>query len=327
VRSAAVLVLALLAADAAGAAPFDARYRIERADWTRTARATSPLSFELFSDPACTQSAYAASLTAGDPTVSVEAVKSVAVKKAPKPPQVLELRALLDAPPLASPVYLRVTGDSVTAQGPECQPQIPATTGPTGPTGAQGATGATGATGLQGATGAVGATGAIGATGAQGVAGPTGAAGSTYSAGAGLTLTGDTLSVDPSVAQLRVAACAEGSALRTANADGSVVCEPLEDPRFVTAWERQDNVNGSGLPCTLGEILLSANLEYVLPGTVVADGRVLQISSNEALFALFGDVYGGDALTTFALPDLRDVSPGGTIYSVCVGGVFPGEPE
>jgi hypothetical protein len=326
-RRGAAFLLALLAADAAAAAPFDARYRIERTDWTRTARATSQLSFELFADAACTQSVHAASLTAGDAAVSIEAVKLLDTKGAPKPPKTLELRALLDTAPLAAPLYLQVTGDPITAEGPACQPQIAAAIGQAGPTGVTGATGATGATGTQGATGAVGPTGATGATGAQGVAGPTGAAGSTYAAGSGLTLTGDTLSVDPSVAQLRVAACAEGSALRTANADGSVVCEPLEDPRFVTAWTRQDNQTGPGLPCTLGEILLSANLEYVLPGSVVADGRLLQISSNEALFALFGDLYGGDAITTFALPDLRDVSPGGTIYSVCVAGVFPGEPD
>lgn len=40
-----------------------------------------------------------------------------------------------------------------------------------------------------------------------------------------------------------------------------------------------------------------------------ADGRVLAINSNQALFALIGTIYGGDGRTTFALPDLRGRVP------------------
>lgn len=36
-----------------------------------------------------------------------------------------------------------------------------------------------------------------------------------------------------------------------------------------------------------------------------ADGRLLAISSNNALFSQLGTIYGGDGRTTFALPDLR----------------------
>ncbi|NEU33727.1 phage tail protein, partial [bacterium LRH843] len=36
-----------------------------------------------------------------------------------------------------------------------------------------------------------------------------------------------------------------------------------------------------------------------------ADGQLLAISSNTALFSLIGTIYGGDGRTTFALPDLR----------------------
>ena len=43
--------------------------------------------------------------------------------------------------------------------------------------------------------------------------------------------------------------------------------------------------------------------------TMEADGRLLAINSNQALFALFGTMYGGDGRTTFALPDLRGRSP------------------
>lgn len=36
-----------------------------------------------------------------------------------------------------------------------------------------------------------------------------------------------------------------------------------------------------------------------------ADGRLLAIAENDALYALYGTTYGGDGQTTFALPDLR----------------------
>jgi microcystin-dependent protein len=40
-------------------------------------------------------------------------------------------------------------------------------------------------------------------------------------------------------------------------------------------------------------------------GWAAADGALLPINQNQALFALFGTFYGGDGRTTFALPDLR----------------------
>ncbi|MEH6656254.1 phage tail protein [Leeuwenhoekiella marinoflava] len=40
-------------------------------------------------------------------------------------------------------------------------------------------------------------------------------------------------------------------------------------------------------------------------GWAKCDGQLLAISSNTALFSLLGTTYGGDGVTTFALPDLR----------------------
>lgn len=40
-------------------------------------------------------------------------------------------------------------------------------------------------------------------------------------------------------------------------------------------------------------------------GTAEANGALLAISQNTALFSLIGTIYGGDGRTTFALPDLR----------------------
>ncbi len=39
------------------------------------------------------------------------------------------------------------------------------------------------------------------------------------------------------------------------------------------------------------------------------DGQLLQISQNQALFALLGNAYGGDGRTTFGLPDMRGRVP------------------
>lgn len=43
--------------------------------------------------------------------------------------------------------------------------------------------------------------------------------------------------------------------------------------------------------------------------TASAEGQLLSIASNTALFSLLGTTYGGDGRTTFALPDLRGRSP------------------
>jgi len=40
-------------------------------------------------------------------------------------------------------------------------------------------------------------------------------------------------------------------------------------------------------------------------GWASAEGQLMLISSNTALFSLYGTFYGGDGRTTFALPDLR----------------------
>ncbi len=76
----------------------------------------------------------------------------------------------------------------------------------------------------------------------------------------------------------------------------------------------------NGRECTLGEIILSAGFRGVgLP----ADGRLISISQNTALFALIGTTYGGNGTTTFALPDLRSVAPNGLTYTICDQGIFP----
>ena len=44
-------------------------------------------------------------------------------------------------------------------------------------------------------------------------------------------------------------------------------------------------------------------------GWAFCDGQLLSIADNKALFSLIGTTYGGDGVSTFALPDLRSRVP------------------
>src|SRR5262245_36990727 len=54
----------------------------------------------------------------------------------------------------------------------------------------------------------------------------------------------------------------------------------------------------------LGEVTPFAG-NFAPSGWAMANGQLLTISQNTALFALLGTTYGGNGQTTFALPDLR----------------------
>jgi len=166
--------------------------------------------------------------------------------------------------------------------------------GPAGPAGAQGPAGPIGPMGLPGATGAAGPTGPAGpagATGATGPAGPAGAAGAIGPAGA----TGPAGPQGP---------------------PGDVT----QDPRFGNDTGNANAANAG--TCVLGQILLSA-ATFVTAGGVSAKGQLLPINQNQALFALLGTTYGGDGITTFALPDMRSITPNHMTYSICINGIFP----
>ena len=180
-------------------------------------------------------------------------------------------------------------------------------TGPAGPAGPNGAPGPMGAAGSQGLTGPpgpagapgpAGPAGATGSQGPQGPAGPMGAGGAVGPAGA----TGP--------------AGAQGPAGPTGPQGPAGISGP--DSRFGsnTNWAAE----GRGSECTLGEIILTAGA--VANGTL-ANGQLLPIAQNTAVFALLGTTYGGDGRTTFALPDLRGVAPNGLSYSICMQGIFP----
>jgi microcystin-dependent protein len=58
----------------------------------------------------------------------------------------------------------------------------------------------------------------------------------------------------------------------------------------------------------LGEIRM-AGFGLIPKGWLPCDGKLLQVSQYQALFALLGTYYGGDGHMTFALPDLRGRGP------------------
>jgi Phage Tail Collar Domain len=78
----------------------------------------------------------------------------------------------------------------------------------------------------------------------------------------------------------------------------------------------------NGAPCTLGEVKLTASTVKTAGG-LPANGQLMPVSGNEALFQLLGTTYGGDGGSTFALPDLRAVAPKHMTYSICVDGIWP----
>ena len=58
----------------------------------------------------------------------------------------------------------------------------------------------------------------------------------------------------------------------------------------------------------IGEIRIWAN-NFAPRGWAEANGQLLPIAQNTALFSLYGTTYGGDGRTTFALPNLQDRIP------------------
>lgn len=58
----------------------------------------------------------------------------------------------------------------------------------------------------------------------------------------------------------------------------------------------------------VGEIRMFAG-SFAPRGWAFCDGQLLAVTQNDALFSLFGTIYGGDGITTFGLPDLRGRVP------------------
>lgn len=60
----------------------------------------------------------------------------------------------------------------------------------------------------------------------------------------------------------------------------------------------------------LGEVRIMS-FPYAPKYWAMCNGQIMSIAQNQALFSLLGTTYGGNGSTTFALPDLRTMVPGG----------------
>jgi microcystin-dependent protein len=92
------------------------------------------------------------------------------------------------------------------------------------------------------------------------------------------------------------------------------------DPRFGTGPTMTFHPMGG--PCVVGEVLLVAGAYGI--GTP-AEGQLLPIAGNSALFSVVGTMYGGNGTSDFGLPDLHGTAPNGLTYTICVNGTFPTE--
>ncbi len=58
----------------------------------------------------------------------------------------------------------------------------------------------------------------------------------------------------------------------------------------------------------LGEVKI-CSFNFAPRGWAMCNGQLLPINQNQALFSLLGTMYGGDGMTTFALPNLKGRVP------------------
>lgn len=74
----------------------------------------------------------------------------------------------------------------------------------------------------------------------------------------------------------------------------------------------------------MGEIKI-VSFNFPPKGWALCNGQLLPINQNQALFALFGTMYGGNGQTNFALPDMRGRIPVHVGSSLSVQGQRGGE--
>jgi microcystin-dependent protein len=74
----------------------------------------------------------------------------------------------------------------------------------------------------------------------------------------------------------------------------------------------------------IGEIMLAA-FAIVPKNFALCNGQLLPINQNQALFSLLGTTYGGNGITSFALPDLRGRVPRGMGNGYTLGQTGGGE--
>jgi microcystin-dependent protein len=75
--------------------------------------------------------------------------------------------------------------------------------------------------------------------------------------------------------------------------------------------------------------LMTNGWNFCPRGWGLANGQLLPINQNTALFSLLGTQYGGNGQTTFALPTVRPmIDANGVTLTTCIAleGIFPSRP-
>jgi microcystin-dependent protein len=62
---------------------------------------------------------------------------------------------------------------------------------------------------------------------------------------------------------------------------------------------------------------------YTPQGWAPCNGQILPIIEYQALFSLIGNRFGGDNVTTFALPNYTNQAPSGSQYYIALNGLYP----
>jgi microcystin-dependent protein len=65
----------------------------------------------------------------------------------------------------------------------------------------------------------------------------------------------------------------------------------------------------------VGQILMTG-YAYAQRYSAQCNGQIMAITQNQALFSVLGSYYGGNGMSTFALPDLRSRTPAGALTSL-----------
>ena len=93
---------------------------------------------------------------------------------------------------------------------------------------------------------------------------------------------------------------------------------------LLTALAMPINHVNADQPPFLGEISIFAGT-FAPVGWLFCAGQLLPIAHHSALFSLLGTNYGGDGMTIFALPDLREQEKSlkGARYIIALDGEYP----
>lgn len=80
------------------------------------------------------------------------------------------------------------------------------------------------------------------------------------------------------------------------------------------------------MDCFIGEIVILP-FHFTPKGFAPCQGQLLTIAQNTALFSLLGTTFGGNGMSTFALPDYRDQAPPDSQYFIALEGIYPERPD